>query len=179
LPLVEAITPEIEAMAGGTGSAVGTGGMASKLVAAKMATSSGCAVVLAQGRDERPLARLAEGAACTLFVARTSPRRARKDWIAASLGVAGSLQIDGGALGALRRGSSLLPAGVVAVEGSFERGDAVLVRSPDGTPIAKGLCAYDAADARALLGRRTEEIEAILGYRGRDELIHRDDLVLL
>lgn len=179
LPLVEAITPEIEAMAGGAGSLVGTGGMASKLIAARIATASGCSVVLAQGRGERPLAALAAGARCTLFPARTSPRRARKDWIAASLGVAGALRIDAGALSALKRGSSLLPAGVVAVEGSFERGDAVLVRGPDGAPVAKGLSAYDAADAKALLGRRTEEIEAVLGYRGRDEMIHRDDLVLL
>jgi glutamate 5-kinase len=179
LPLVEAITPEIEAMAGGAGSAVGTGGMASKLVAARMATASGCAVLLARGEGEAPLAAVEVGARCTLFPARTSPRRARKDWIAASLGVMGTLRIDEGALGALRRGSSLLPAGVTAAEGSFERGDAVLVLAPDGTPVAKGLSAYDAADAQALLGSRTEEIEAILGYRGRDEMIHRDDLVLL
>ena len=179
LPLVEAITPEIEAMAGGSGSAVGTGGMASKLVAARMATASGCAVVLAQGGVERPLSALESAARrCTLFPARTSLRRARKDWIAASIG-AGEVRVDAGAVGALRRGSSLLPAGVVAVEGAFERGDAVLVRDPAGHPVAKGLSAYDAADARALAGRRTEEIAAILGYRGRDELIHRDDLVLL
>jgi glutamate 5-kinase len=180
LPLVESVTPEIEAMAGGSGSQVGTGGMVSKLVAARMAMASGCAVLLARGQGERPLAALAAGAArCTLFPARTSPRRARKDWIAASLGVMGTFQIDAGALMALKRGSSLLPAGVRGIEGSFERGDAVLVCSPEGTPIAKGLSAYDADDARALLGRRTEEIEAVLGYRGRDEMIHRDDLVLL
>lgn len=179
LPLIEAITPEIEAMAGGSGSLVGTGGMVSKLVAAGIATASGCAVLLAKGQDERPLRALEAGARCTLFTARTSPRRARKHWIAASLGVAGTLRIDEGALGALKRGSSLLPAGITQIEGSFERGDAVLIRSPDGTPVAKGLCAYDAADAKALLGRRTEEIEAVLGYRGRDEMIHRDDLVLL
>jgi glutamate 5-kinase len=179
LPVVDAITPEIEAMAGGAGSTVGTGGMASKLVAAGIATVSGCSVVLGRGQGERPLSALEGGARCTLFPARTSLRRARKDWIAASLGVAGALRIDAGAVGALKRGSSLLPAGVVAVEGSFERGDAVLVRSPDGASVAKGLCAYDAAEARALVGRRTEEIEPLLGYRGRDEMIHRDDLVLL
>jgi glutamate 5-kinase len=179
LPLVEAITPEIEAMAGGSGSLVGTGGMLSKIVAARIATASGCTVLLAMGLDERPLTALEGGAPATLFPARISPRRARKHWIAASLGVAGTLRIDAGALGALKRGSSLLPAGVTAVEGSFERGDAVLVRAQDGAPVAKGLSAYDAADARALLGRRTEEIEGVLGYRGRDEMIHRDDLVLL
>jgi glutamate 5-kinase len=179
LPLVEAITPAIEAMAGGSGSAVGTGGMVSKLIAAKIATASGCAVLLAAGQPERPLSAVAAGARCTLFAPITSPRRARKDWIAASLAVAGSLRIDAGAVTALKRGSSLLPAGVTAVEGSFERGDAVLIRAPDGTPAAKGLAAFDAADAKALVGRRTEEIEAILGYRGRSEMVHRDDLVLL
>ena len=179
LPLVEAITPEIEAMAGGSGSAVGTGGMVSKLIAATMATSAGCSVVLAAGQPERPLSAIAGGAHCTLFTPAISPRRARKDWIAASLSVAGTLRIDAGALTALRRGSSLLPAGVVAVEGGFERGDAVLVRAPDGSPVAKGLAAFDAADAKALVGRRTDEIEAILGYRGRAEMVHRDDLVLL
>ena len=179
LPLVEAITPEIEAMAGGSGSLVGTGGMVSKLIAAKIATASGCAVVLAQGQTERPLAAVAAGARCTLFTPAVSPRRARKDWIAASLAVVGTLRIDEGAVAALRRGSSLLPAGVTAIEGSFERGDAVLVRAPDGTAIAKGLAAFDAEDAKTLLGRRTDEIEAILGYRGRSEMLHRDDLVLL
>ena len=108
-----------------------------------------------------------------------NPRRARKDWIAGSLAAMGVLRIDGGAARALRRGSSLLPAGVVAIEGAFERGDAVIVRDPEGQDIAKGLSAYDAADARRICGHRTEEIETLLGYRGRDELIHRDDLVLL
>lgn len=179
LPLVEAITPEIEAMAGGSGSLVGTGGMVSKLAAARLATASGCAVLLTKGEIAMPVAALEAGGRCTLFPAHTSPRRARKDWIAARLVVAGSLRIDAGAVAALRRGSSLLPAGVVAVEGTFERGDAVLVRAPDGTPVAKGLIAYDAADAQTLVGRRSEEIEALLGYRGRDAMIHRDDLVLL
>jgi glutamate 5-kinase len=181
LPVVEAITLEIDAMAGGVGSTVGTGGMATKLAAARIATAAGCSVVLARGAVERPLAALEAGAPATLFPARLSARRARKDWIGASLGVSGALAIDAGALSALRRGSSLLPAGVVAVEGEFERGDAVLVRSAagGGEPVAKGLVAYDAPDARRLAGRRTEEIEAVLGWRGRDELIHRDDLVLL
>jgi glutamate 5-kinase len=177
--LVSDITPEIEAMAGGAGSLAGTGGMVSKLAAARIATHAGCAVVIAPGVEPRPLARLAAGGPCTRFVARANPRRARKEWIAGSLAAMGVLRIDGGAARALRRGSSLLPAGVVAVEGAFERGDAVIVRDPDGQDIAKGLCAYDAADARRICGHRTERIEALLGYRGRDELIHRDDLVLL
>jgi glutamate 5-kinase len=177
--LVSDITPEIEAMAGGAGSLAGTGGMVSKLAAARIATHAGCAVVIAPGVEPRPLARLAAGGPCTRFVARANPRRARKEWIAGSLAAMGVLRIDGGAARALRRGSSLLPAGVVAVEGAFERGDAVIVRDPDGQDIAKGLCAYDAADARRICGHRTERIEALLGYRGRDELIHRDYLVLL
>jgi glutamate 5-kinase len=179
LPVVSEITPEIEAMAGGAGSLAGTGGMVSKLAAARIATHAGCAVIIAPGYEERALARLAAGGPCTRFVARANPRRARKEWIAGSLAAMGVLRIDGGAARALRRGSSLLPAGVVAVEGAFERGDAVIVRDPEGHDIAKGLSAYDAADARRICGHRTEQIEELLGYRGRDELIHRDDLVLL
>jgi glutamate 5-kinase len=176
---VSEITPEIEAMAGGAGSLAGTGGMVSKLQAARIATRAGCRVILAPGAGARPLGRLAEGGPCTRFLARANPRRARKEWIAGSLSAMGVIRIDAGAAGALRRGSSLLPAGVIEVEGAFERGDAVLVCDPDGQGIAKGLSAYDAGDARRILGRKTGEITALLGYRGRDELIHRDDLVLL
>jgi len=179
LEVVSAITPEIEAMAGGAGSAAGTGGMVSKLAAAKIATRAGCAVVIAPGTAPHPLAGLAEGGACTRFAARASPRGARKEWLAGSLRAIGVIRIDAGAARALRRGSSLLPAGVVEVEGAFERGDAVLVRGPDGADLAKGLSAYDAADARRICGQRTEQIASLLGWRGRDELIHRDDLVLL
>jgi glutamate 5-kinase len=179
LDLVAAITPEIEAMAGGTGSEVGTGGMISKLAAAKIATRAGCAVLLAPGGVARPLSQLEQGGPCTRFPAREKPGRARKDWIAASLGTMGVIRIDAGAARALGRGSSLLPAGVIEIEGSFERGDPVLVRGPDGRDLAKGLSAYDAGDARLIQGHKTEEIVDILGYRGRDELIHRDDLVLL
>jgi glutamate 5-kinase len=179
LDVVSDITPEIEAMAGGAGSLAGTGGMVSKLAAARIATHAGCAVIIAPGFGARPLARLAAGGPCTRFLARANPRRARKEWIAGALAAMGVLRIDGGAARALRRGSSLLPAGVVAVEGAFERGDAVIVRDPEGHDIAKGLSAYDAGDARRICGHRTEQIEELLGYRGRDELIHRDDLVLL
>ena len=179
LEVVREITPEIEAMAGGAGSLSGTGGMVSKLAAARIATRAGCSVIIAPGFDARPLARLGADGPCTRFAARANPRRARKEWIAGALAAMGVLRIDGGAARALRRGSSLLPAGVIAVEGAFERGDAVIVRDPDGHDIAKGLCAYDAADARRISGHKTEQIEALLGYRGRDELIHRDDLVLL
>lgn len=179
IELVTAITPEIEAMAGGAGSLAGTGGMISKLAAAKIATRAGCTVVLAPGTDCHPLERLAQGGVCTRFPARANPRGARKEWLAGSLGTMGVVRIDAGAARALRHGSSLLPAGVVDIEGAFERGDSVLVRGPDGEDLAKGLSAYDAADARRILGQKTEQIAALLGYRGRDELIHRDDLVLL
>lgn len=179
IPRITRITPEIRAMAGDTLSGVGTGGMASKLMAAEIATGAGCRVVLARGIDYRPIAALRAGARCTLFTAATTPRRARKDWIAGALAPTGSLWLDEGAVAALARGSSLLPAGVTRIEGRFEKGDAVLLRAPDGRPIAKGLVAYDAADAERLIGAKTSEIEARLGWRGRDELVHRDDLVLL
>ncbi len=179
IPLVEAITPEIEAMAGEAATPVGTGGMASKVLAARIATGAGCHVVLTAGNRLRPLSALRTGARCTFFPARTSPRRARKQWIAASLGAAGRIRVDEGAVAALKRGSSLLPAGVRAVEGRFERGDAVIVEGPDGVPVAKGLSAYDAEDARRIAGRHSEQIAEVLGWRGRDEMIHRDDLVLL
>jgi glutamate 5-kinase len=179
VPSVAAIDAGILAMATGSVSGVGTGGMVSKLEAARIATGAGCTVLLARGAVDHPLAALARGARSTTFIAATTPRRARKEWIAASLGAQGSLAIDAGALAALRRGSSLLPAGVTAVEGSFERGDPILVRAADGAVVAKGLCAYDADDARRIAGRHTEEIAAILGYRGRDVMLHRDDLVLL
>ncbi len=176
---VEIITPEIEAMAGGSGSAVGTGGMVSKLIAAKIATHAGCGVTLAPGLGMHPLRQLTDGGPHTEFIASTTPRRARKHWIAAALGTMGIITIDSGAADALKRGRSLLPAGVTAIEGRFERGDPLLVRDPSGRDVAKGLSAYDALDARRIQGRRTEAIAQILGYRGRDELIHRDDLVLL
>lgn len=179
LPLVETIDASIRAMAGGSNSGVGTGGMTSKLAAAEIATRAGCTVLLAQGGIERPIAALRAGARCTLFPAATTPRRARKDWIAGALAPTGSLWLDEGAVDALARGSSLLPAGVTRVEGRFEKGDAVLLRAPDGRAVAKGLVAYDAADAERLVGARTSEIESRLGWRGRDELVHRDDLVLL
>lgn len=179
IPHVEAITPEIEAMAGGTNSAVGTGGMVSKLIAAKLASRAGCRVTLTSGLGLSPLRQLAGGGRCTTFAAATTPRRARKHWIAGSLDVMGVAVIDQGAAEALRRGRSLLPAGVTAIEGRFERGDPLLVRDHQGQDIAKGLSAYDADDARRIQGRRTEAIANILGYQGRDELIHRDDLVLL
>jgi glutamate 5-kinase len=176
---IDAITDEIRAMAGGSGSGFGVGGMVSKLAAAEIASRAGCPVLLTSGTTLHPLGHLRGGGRCTRFLAQKSPRRARKEWIAGSLRAVGVVRVDEGAARALRRGSSLLPAGVVAIEGGFERGDAVLVRGPDGRDLAKGLSAYDAADAALIAGRKTGDTAPILGYRGRDELIHRDDLVLL
>ncbi|MGF1474303.1 MAG: glutamate 5-kinase [Geminicoccaceae bacterium] len=179
LPEIRTIDEALVQMAGGAGSAHGTGGMASKLQAAAIATRAGCPVLLAKGSVERPLATIAEGGRASLFHAIGSARRARKEWIAGSLVTQGRLVVDDGAVRALRAGKSLLPAGVTRVEGAFQKGDAVAVEDPQGAVIAKGLSAYDGTEAMALAGRRTEDIERILGYRGRDELIHRDNLVLL
>jgi glutamate 5-kinase len=176
---VSAITPEIEAMAGGSASDVGSGGMATKVLAGKIALAAGCNMCVAAGREQHPLQRIESGTRCTWFVSRTSPRTVRKQWIAGLLKPAGVLHVDAGAAKALRGGKSLLPAGVTRVEGRFDRGDSVLVRDAGGVEIARGLSAYSSEDARRACGRRSQELEAILGYRGRDELIHRDDLVLV
>lgn len=178
IPEVRAITPAIEAMAGRARSLDASGGMITKLAAAKAATAAGCHTVISRGGVSRPLAALAGGAPCTWFVSAASPKTARKQWIASALQIRGTITIDTGAEQALRRGGSLLPAGVSAVEGEFQRGDAVLVRLADGGEAGRGLSAYSAADARRIMGHKTSEIERILGYRGRDEMIHRDDLVL-
>jgi glutamate 5-kinase len=179
IPEVTRITPEIEAMAGGSASDVGSGGMATKVMAGKIALAAGCSMCIAVGREPHPLQRIGAGERCTWFVAEASPRTVRKQWIAGSLKPAGELYVDAGAAGALRDGKSLLPAGVTRVEGRFDRGDAVSVRDPAGAEFARGLSAYSSDDARRVCGRRSQELEAILGYRGRDEIIHRDDLVLL
>jgi len=178
IPRVDAITPEIEAAAGAAGSADASGGMLTKLVAARIAMAAGCHMVIARGDVERPVAALQAGARCTWFVSKATPRAARKQWIAGSLKARGTLTIDAGAEAALKAGRSLLPAGVGAVEGDFERGEAVTVKGAAGSLIGRGLSAYSAADARRIMGHKTGEIERILGYRGRDAIIHRDDLVL-
>lgn len=179
IPEVNAITPQIEAMAGAATSLVGTGGMTSKLTAAKIAMNAGCSVILTMGTIANPIRQLAEGQRHTRFIAQNTARAARKDWIAGSLSPAGTLLIDEGAKAALIRGSSLLPAGVVGAQGRFQRGDAVWVKTAQGETVAKGLIAYDLAGAQAIIGRKSHEIPAILGYEGRQELIHRDDLVLM
>ena len=175
---VAAITPEIEAMAEGPLSGTSRGGMESKIAAAKMATSTGAAVIIANGHVMHPLKALNGPAKRTLFVPSISPTAARKRWLAGGLSVKGFLTIDDGAERALLSGKSLLPAGVVSVKGDFDRGDVVIVRNSAGAEMARGLVAYHAGEARLLTGRRTVEIEGILGYRGRSEMIHRTDLVL-
>ncbi|NQU58516.1 MAG: glutamate 5-kinase [Rhodospirillales bacterium] len=178
IPEVHEITPEIEAMAGQSQSSVGTGGMVTKLAAAKVAMAAGCRMVIADGHELNPVRRIEEGASCTWFMPKATPRSARKHWIAGTLNPAGKLVVDDGALKALESGKSLLPAGVVGVEGKFQKGDAVIVTNGAGIEVARGLVAYSLKDARLLMGHKSSEIETLLGYRGVDELIHRDDLVL-
>ncbi len=178
VPLVPAITPDILAMAGEAPPGYSSGGMVTKLEAARIAVSGGCNMVIADGRRAHPLAAVSEGARCTWFLAEIEPLTARKRWIAGTLKPLGTVRIDAGAVAALERGKSLLPAGVTAVEGRFERGDAVLVRDGEGHEVARGLIAYSSDDAGRILGHKSREFEAVLGYRGREELIHRDDLVL-
>ncbi|MEP6821969.1 MAG: glutamate 5-kinase [Chthoniobacterales bacterium] len=178
IPEVRAITPEIEAMAKGPLSQISRGGMESKIVAAKIATAAGASVLIADGHALHPLREIESGARHTLFLPHVSPATARKRWIAGGLSARAAVVIDAGAERALLAGKSLLPAGVVRFEGAFERGDVVLVRNDAGQELARGLVAYNVEEARLLVGRRTIEIESILGYRGRDEMIHRDDLVL-
>ena len=152
--------------------------MESKIVAAKIATAAGAAVLIANGHLLHPLRAIDSFGKHTLFVPGVSPAAARKRWIAGGLSAQATVVIDAGAQRALLSGKSLLPAGVTALEGSFERGDVVIVKNATGRELARGLVAYNLEEARLLIGRRTAEIETILGYRGRDEMIHRDDLTL-
>ena len=175
---VPAITAEIEAMAGAPPPGHSSGGMVTKLAAARIAVSAGCRMAIADGRILNPLAALEDGGRATWFLSQVEPRTARKRYIAGALKPSGGLTVDAGALKALRSGKSLLPAGVTAVRGAFQRGDAVTVHSADGAEIGRGLAAYGADEARRIIGHKSREIEAILGYRGREELIHRDDLAL-
>lgn len=178
IPRVERITPEIEAMAGAAGSGLSRGGMQTKIEAAKITTGGGAHMVIAAGHIEHPLDAIAKGARSTWFLAAGNPVTARKKWIAGSLEPRGTLFIDAGAVAALRRGNSLLPVGVARIEGEFARGDAVVIRGPDGAEIGRGLSAYDAEDAQKIKGRSSADIDAILGFSGRAEMIHRDNLVV-
>src|SRR3989440_6473916 len=178
VPVVESVTSEIEAMAGAAESELSRGGMYTKIEAAKIATTSGTHMLIASGKIEHPLQAIANGGRCTWFLTPANPVTARKRWIAGSLEPKGTLTIDAGAVSALRAGKSLLPAGVIRVDGQFARGDAVLVRGPDTHEIGRGLVAYDAEDAEKIKGRSSPDVMAILGVSGRAEMIHRDDLVV-
>jgi glutamate 5-kinase len=178
IPEVTEITPEIEAMAGEALPGYSSGGMVTKLAAARVALGAGCRMAIANGRPMHPLRAIREGGTCSWFLPAASPLTARKTWIQGALKPVGKLVVDDGALKALSSGKSLLPAGVTAVEGRFERGDAVVVADAQGREVARGLSAYSAEDARRIKGHKSREIETLLGYRGRDEMIHRDDLVL-
>src|SRR5450755_3591436 len=173
------ITPAIEAMAGGSSSDMGSGGMHTKIAAAKIAVGAGCHLCISLGSEQHPLRRIEEGARCTWFVPTSTPVAPRKQWIAATLKPAGAIAVDDGAVRALMQGKSLLPAGVTRTLGRFERGDTVSIIAPDGTEVARGICAYSDTDAARIIGRKTADIEKVLGFRGRDEIVHRDDLVLL
>ena len=172
------ISAAVEGMAGTSMSYDGSGGMLTKLEAARIAMAAGTRMAIADGTELNPLKRMEEGALCTWFLPDANPKTARKRWSASALKPAGTIIVDDGALGALNDGKSLLPAGVTEIQGRFERGDAVVVTAQDGREIARGITAYSANDARRIMGNKTSEIESILGYRGRDEMVHRDDLVL-
>ena len=176
--LVERITPAIEAMAGAAGSQLSRGGMQTKIEAGRIATQAGTHMVIASGRRAHPLTAIAQGSRCTWFLTAANPETARKRWIAGSLEPKGSLVIDADAVAALRGGKSLLPAGVFRVEGSFARGDAVVIRGPDGAEVARGIVAYDADDAARIKGRTSADVLSILGFGGRAAMVHRDDLVM-
>ena len=178
LPEVPRITHEIESMAGSAGSELSRGGMKTKIDAGKIATAAGTSMVITSGKELNPLQRLDQGARGTWFPALSSPASARKAWIGGHLEPRGEIRLDAGAVKAMTSGKSLLPAGVTSVSGSFSRGDAVTLLNPEGRIIGRGLIAYDADEAQLIAGRNSREIEAIVGYPGRAEMIHRDDLVL-
>jgi glutamate 5-kinase len=178
VPLVERITPAVEAYAGGPASHLSRGGMRTKLEAGKIASAGGTHMVIADGRAKNPLRAIADGARCTWFLTPSNPATARKTWIAGALEPRGTLHVDRGAARALRSGASLLPVGVARIEGGFSRGDAVMIRDPEGAVLGRGLVAYDADEAARIQGRASREIEALLGYPGRAEMIHRDDLAM-
>lgn len=178
LETIAEITPEIEAMAGGAASELSRGGMRTKIDAGKIATTAGCAMIIASGKPDHPLAAIEDGARSSWFAPSGSPVTARKTWIAGQLLPAGTLSVDAGAEEALRSGKSLLPAGVRDVTGSFSRGDTIAILGTAGREIARGLAGYDADEARQIAGKKSAEIAAILGYAGRAAMVHRDDMVM-
>ena len=177
LPVVSELTPEILNMAGEAPPGYSSGGMVTKLEAARIAVAAGCRMAIARGTEDHALANLGQGARCTWFLPSSEPLTARKRWIAGRLKSSGTLTVDAGAERALSQGASLLPAGVTAVTGDFERGDLLLILARDGRVLGRGLAAYGSEDAKRIKGHKSGEIETLLGYRGRDEMIHRDDLV--
>ncbi len=177
MPVVRKITDEMLEMASEPGSAVGSGGMLTKLLAARIAMHAGCSTVLASGAVERPLHSLMTGGKCTVFVADQTPAAARKQWLAGILEVRGELHLDAGAVAALRDGKSLLPVGVIEVVGNFKRGDAVTLVDAGHGELCRGIAAYSSDEANAIRGQRSDQIESVLGYRGRSVIVHRDDLV--
>lgn len=178
IPVIPAITPAIEAMAGGAASELSRGGMRTKIEAGKIATAGGAHMLIADGRTKNPLRAVTQGTRCSWFLSGSTPATARKTWIAGSLEPRGTLHVDDGAARALRGGASLLPVGVTRIEGAFSRGDAVVIRAGDGSELGRGLVAYDADEAMRVLGKASRDIEAVLGYPGRAEMIHRDDMAL-
>ena len=178
LAKVPQITTNILAMAGPANAAYASGGMVTKLEAARIATSAGCQMIICNGKDPSPLTRLQTGAKHTLFAAIQSPHTARKQWIAGSLTPKGKICIDDGAVTALESGRSLLPAGMISVTGQFDRGDLIEVENSAGVVIGHGLSSYSSDDAMLICGHKSNEIETVLGYRGRDEMIHADNLVI-
>ncbi len=180
LPLVTHLTPEIEAMAGPPATVgVGSGGMITKIRAAKIALAGGSSMIIMNGEAHSPIARLLDGEACTLFTATSTPLAVRKRWIQGMMAPKGTLHIDAGAVAALKGGASLLPAGITRLEGNFKRGDLVDFRTPDGICVGQGLTSYTSEDAAKLQGKSMRDAAAILGYAGRSALVHRDDLVLI
>jgi glutamate 5-kinase len=178
IPLVTAITDDMQRMAGETRSDIGSGGMATKVQAARIATHAGCATIITSGVVQRPLSELAAGGRCTLFRAPGTPAAARKQWLAGVLEVRGELRLDEGASQALRNGKSLLPVGVLEVIGNFRRGDVVTLVDSHGRELGRGLAEYSFDEASQLAGRQSESIESVLGYRGRAVMVHRDELVI-
>lgn len=178
IPLVTEITAEIEAMAGDAGTELSKGGMKTKIEAGKIALAAGTNMVITTGKVLHPLRAISQGSKVTWFLAKSDPVTAKKRWIAGQLEPRGVLHIDAGAEKALQSGKSLLPAGVKRLDGTFDRGDAVIIRAVDGRELGRGLVAYTKADAERIIGRKSADIEGILGFNGGDELIHRDDMAL-
>lgn len=177
VPVVEDVEA-VRSMAEGPISGVGSGGMVTKVMAAHMAVASGCHTILTLGSPLHPLLKLQEGGKHTLFLSHDNPKNARKNWIAHHLNPLGEIVVDDGAAKALQSGKSLLPAGVLSVRGHFERGDCVLIKNVSQQVIGRGLVAYDSSEAERIVGCKTQQVVDILGYEGRDALIHRDDMVL-